>query len=201
MLPSPLRFQSYPRWLLQFFPLAILIAASAASAPARDKPDLTQLFERYKVKQCIVKQPQGLLKHPYLVPSGPYFQLFDWDSYFMGVALSYDETSAEPLENSVEDFLEFVGPNASEGGYVPREIAPDGFFLWFNGVESGVDSNPAVWDRPAQVTEGVNLQCYLYREYRAMALLAGKLGYTQDAKDYARKADDLRNRIRDEMWS
>ncbi len=171
----------------------------------------------------------------------------------MGAALSYDKTSAEPLENSVEDFLEFVGQNANESGYVPREIAPDGlwalpemckpflaqaayraaltaasaewlrpwykqlgetlgfwengrrarddFFLWFNGVESGVDNNPAVLDQPAQVTEGVDLQCYLYREYRAMALLAGKLGYTQDAKDYARKADDLRNRVRDGMWS
>lgn len=222
-------------------------------AAARDKPNLTSLFETYKVKQDIVKPPNGLLKHPYLVPSGPYFQLFDWDAYFMGVALSYDGTSAEPLENSIEDFLEFVGPNASEGGYIPREIAPDGlwalpemckpflaqaayrasltamsgewlrpwykqlaktlefwentrrapdgFFLWYNGVESGVDNNPAVSDRPALVTEGVDLQCYIYREYRAMSLLAGKLGYTEDAKDYTRKADDLRIRVRDGMWS
>jgi hypothetical protein len=29
-----------------------------------------------------------------------------------GVALSYDGTSAEPLESSMKDFLEFVGPNA-----------------------------------------------------------------------------------------
>jgi hypothetical protein len=164
------------------------------------------------------------------------------------VALSYDTTSAEPPEDSVEDFPEFVGPNASESGYVPRQIAPDGlwalpemcepflaqaayrasltaartewlrpwykqlaktlefwentrrapdgFFLWFNGVESGVDNNLAVWDRSAQVTEGVDLQCYLYGEYCAMALLAGKRGSTQDAKDYARKADDLRDRVR-----
>lgn len=247
------RFSFGPRWLQHFFPLVVLIAASAVSASARDKPDLTELFERYKVKQGIVKPAKGLLKHPYLVPSGPYYQLFDWDAYFMGVALSYDGTSAAPLENSVEDFLEFVGPNASESGYVPREIAPDGlwalpemckpflaqaayraaltatsaewvqpwykqlaktlefwentrrapdgFFLWFNGVESGVDNNPAVWDQPAQVTEGVDLQCYLYREYRAMALLAGKLGKAQDANDYTRKADDLRNRVRDGMWS
>lgn len=27
----------------------------------------------------MIKEPQGLLKHTYLVPAGPYFQLFDWD--------------------------------------------------------------------------------------------------------------------------
>ena len=223
------------------------------AAAAQDHSELTRLFEQNKVKDGILKPPSGLLKHPYLVPSGPYFQLFDWDSYFMGVALSFGGASAPPLENSVEDFLELVGQNADDPGYIPREIAPeafwalpemckpflaqaayraslsagsaewlrpwykklaetlhfwendrqspDGFFVWYNGVESGVDNNPAVVDRPAQVTEGVDLQCYLYREYHAMALLAGKLGFEQDAKDYQRKADGLSQKIRDGMWS
>ncbi|HET9177272.1 MAG TPA: trehalase family glycosidase [Terriglobia bacterium] len=199
-----------------------------------------------------MKPPRGLLKYPYLVPSGPYFQLFDWDSYFMGVALSYDG-EGEPLADSVKNFLSFVGENANEAGYVPREIAPDGlwalpemckpflaqaafraslttgsvewlrpwykklaetlqfwenarrapdgFFVWFNGVESGVDNNPAVTDKPAQVTEGVDLQCYIYREYHAMSLLAAKLGDEKDAKEYSTKADALRAKIRDDMWS
>ena len=77
----------------------------------------------------------------------------------------------------------------------------DGFFRWYNGVESGVDNNPAVVDRPAEVTEGVDLQCYLYREYRAMGLLAGKVGDAQKSKEYDRKADDLGARVRDGMWS
>jgi putative isomerase len=230
-----------------------LFASCELTVAARDHSRLTALFEKDKIKEGIIKPSSGLLKHPYLVPSGPYFQLFDWDSYFMGVALSFDGGPAAPLENSVEDFLELVDQNAGDSGYIPREIAPDGlwalpemckpflaqaayraslsdgsvewlrpwykklaetldfwendrqtpdgFFVWYNGVESGVDNNPAVVDRPAQVTEGVDLQCYLYREYRAMALLAGKLGFDKDAKDYQRKADELSERIRDGMWS
>ena len=223
------------------------------TAAARDESKLSRLFVQYKVKEGIVKSAKGLLKHTYLVPSGPYFQLFDWDTYFMGVALSEDGAQPEALEGSVEDFLEMVGQNANDTGYVPREIAPDGFwalpemckpflaqaayrasrtagsadwlkpwtkqlaqtlefwentrqsadgfFRWYNGVESGVYNNPAVVDRPAEVTEGVDLQCYLYREYRAMGLLAGKVGDAQKSKEYDRKADDLGARVRDGMWS
>jgi putative isomerase len=233
--------------------LIAFILMSCLPAAAQGESRLAQLLAQYKVKEGIVKPPKGLLKHTYLVPSGPYYQLFDWDMYFMGVARSEDGASPEPLEGSIEDFLEFVGKNADDAGYVPREIAPDGlwalpemckpflaqaayraslsagsvdwlrpwykplaetlafwentrrapdgFFLWFNGVESGVDNNPAAVDRPAEVTEGVDLQCYLYREYRAMALLAAKLGHPEDAKRYARKADELRERVRDGMWS
>ncbi len=224
----------------------------AVTASARSQTEISRLFRKYKVKEGIVKPPRGLLKYPYLVPSGPYFQLFDWDTYFMGVALSYNH-EATPLENSVKDFLSFVGQNADDPGYIPREVspdglwalpemckpflaqaayrasltagsvewlkpwykklaetlqfwentrrAPDGFFLWFNGVESGVDNNPAVIDRPADVTEGVDLQCYIYREYLAMSLLAAKLGYTKDASEYSAKAAALRAKIRDDMWS
>lgn len=195
-----------------------------------------------------------------MVPAGPYTQLFDWDTYFMGVALSYDGVG-EPLENSVKDFLDFTDENYGSKGYTPREIAagapdalpqmckpflaqmalrasqtlhdynwlrdpsgetrrtyyqklgdvlafwesarrsPDGLFRWFNGLESGVDNNPAVSDRPANITEGVDLQCYLDREYRAMAVLAAKLGNASDASAFAKKARDLAGLVRAKMWS
>jgi neutral trehalase len=232
--------------------VSTLILCATASSWGAEKPDLEHLFQKYNVKQGIIKPPNGLLKYPYLVPSGPYFQLFDWDTYFMGAALSYDR-NGQPLADSVKNFLSFVDENANDTGYVPREIAPDGlwalpemckpflaqaayrasvtmgsvewlrpsykkladtleywentrrapdgFFLWFNGVESGVDNNPAVIDRPADVTEGVDLQCYIYREYRAMSLLAAKFGFGDDATRYTRKADALRAKIRDDMWS
>jgi len=222
--------------------------------------EISRLFAQIHAKENVVKPPRGILKHQYLVPAGPYFQLFDWDMYFMGVSLSYDHVG-EPVASSIEDFLEFVDEYANWRGYTPREIAPDalwalpemckpflaqaavrasrtmgdyqwllqpngeskktnfakladtltfwentrrapdGFFLWYDGVESGVDNNPAVSDVPAQVTEGVDLQCYLYREYRAMAVLAAKLGMNQEAGSYTAKADDLEARVRARMWS
>ncbi len=223
------------------------------SAPKdQNASELAQLVAKYHLKEDIVKPPSGILKHEYLVPAGPYFQLFDWDMYFMGVALSYDDVG-KPVANSVKDFLEFVDSNADWQGYTPREIAPDGFWAlpemckpflaqaalrasltmgdyewlrpfytkltdtlafwenvrqspdglvrWFNGVESGVDNNPAVSDKPAVITEGVDLQCYIYREYEALAVLADKLGYSEDASKYRQKAADLKLQVQQKMWS
>jgi neutral trehalase len=242
--------------------LVLLTTAPAASAQnlRADPLELSQLLVRIHAKANVIKPPAGMLRHEYLVPAGPYFQLFDWDMYFMGVALSYDNVGA-PVVSSIEDFLEFVDEYANQPGYAPREIAPDalwalpemckpflaqaavrasrttgdytwllapngasrktnyaklaetlvfwetarrapdGLFLWYNGVESGVDNNPAVSDSPARVTEGVDLQCYLYREYRAMAYLAAKLGRRDDADVYRTKAAELAARVRSTMWS
>lgn len=252
------RFASKAFRCLPAITLLGLFAASAGrpvaaqNQAAKNETEIERLFQQNRVKDNIVKPPKGILKYPYLVPSGPYYQLFDWDSYFMGVALSYDHMG-KPEASTVEDFLSFVDQNADDTGYVPRIItptafwalpemskpflaqsayrasltmgsvewlrpwykklaetlefwentrrAPDGFFLWFNGVESGVDNNTAVIDKPARVTEGVDLQCYMYREYRAMAILANKLGYASDAAMYTHKADALQTKIQQQMWS
>jgi putative isomerase len=234
------------------FAFLVSLALAGSFVRAQGKNEIAELFAKYNLKQNVIKPPQGLLKHEYLVPSGPYFQLFDWDMYFMAVALSYDKVG-KPVAGSVEDFLEFVDEFANNQGYTAREIAPDalwalpemckpflaqaavrasltlndfewvrpsyvklahtldywenvrlspdGLFRWYNGVESGVDNNPAVSDRPAVVTEGVDLQCYLYREYRAMRILAAKLGKVEDEKMYAHKAEGLRRLVQEKMWS
>jgi len=239
----------------------VLFAMALMTSPAcAQQNELSQFFEKYGFKKNIVKPAAGILKHEYMVPAGPYTQLFDWDTYFMGVALSYDGVG-EPLENSVKDFLDFTDANYATMGYTPREIAtdapdalpqmckpflaqmalrasrtlhdynwlrepsvdspltyyqkladtlafwelarrsPDSLFRWFNGLESGVDNNPAVSDDPADTTEGVDLQCYIYREYLAMATLAEKLGNPADAKGYEQKARKLADLVRTKMWS
>lgn len=233
---------------------AVLLLALTAPTPARadDSADLARFIKESGAKTGIVKPAAGILKHPYLVPAGPYFQLFDWDMYFMSVALSYDKVS-EPVQDSVRDFLDFVDENANNPGYAPREIAtdqpwalpeqckpfmaqaavrasltsgrwdwvrplypklrdmvrfwedtrraPDGLFVWYNGVESGVDNSPAVSDAPALTTEGVDLQVYLYREYLALALIAEKADRAEDAAADREKAKDLRAKILALMWS
>ncbi|HEX5482110.1 MAG TPA: trehalase family glycosidase [Terriglobia bacterium] len=242
-----------PRHLgIYVFCLLVFTSFAGLARAAQNETEIQRLFKEHHFKQTIVKPPKGILKYPYLVPSGPYFQLFDWDMYFMGVALSHDGVG-QPLATSVENFLYFVNRNANDRGYVPREIAPEGFwalpemckpflaqaavrasltmhnfqwltpyygkladtlhfwedarqspdglFRWYNGVESGVDNNPAVSDRPAATTEGVDLACYIDREYQAMALIAARLGKTQDEAHYNHKADALRQLIQKRMWS
>lgn len=245
------------------FGIALLALAGAlGSRVARGQraSGISQLIARHGFKQQIIKAPAGILKHEYLVPSGPYTQLFDWDTYFMGVALSYDHVGA-PLEDSVKDFLDATDENYGTRGYTPREIAtdgfdalpqmckpflaqmalrasetlhnydwlrgpsgqtrrsyyqkltdtlefwelarrsPDGLFRWFNGLESGVDNNPAVSDDPADVTESVDLQCYIYREYLAMAAIAKQLGKPADSEMFQKKAAELAALVRAKMWS
>jgi putative isomerase len=261
--------------MLAFFLLPLLFCAPAAQAPA----SLSSLIARHELKRHIVKPPAGVLLHEYIVPDGPYFQLFDWDMYFMSVALSYDKVS-QPIVGSIEDFLAFVDEFANWTGYTPREIAPDAIwalpemckpflaqaavrasltsgdvswlrgsdpppssdpnyrrlqfferpdaavrltfyqklkdtlafwennrratdelFVWYNGVESGVDNNPAVSDAPSQTTEGVDLQSYIYREYLALAYLAQRLEEPEDATLYRAKALSLKTRVQERMWS
>lgn len=254
---------AFKAFTIQFAGCALLLALAIfhpLSVAAQNRSEIAELLAKNNLKQNVIKPPKGILKHEYLVPSGPYWQLFDWDMYFMSLALSYDGVG-KPVVGSVENFLEFVDEFANWPGYAPREIAPDalwalpeqskpflaqaavraslttrdftwlerangesrktnyakladtvafwentrraqdGLFRWYNGVESGVDNNPAVSDTPAEVTEGVDLQCYLFREYRALALLAEKLGKPADAADYRRKAEDLKQRVQQKMWS
>ncbi|MGH9526552.1 MAG: MGH1-like glycoside hydrolase domain-containing protein [Terriglobales bacterium] len=200
----------------------------------------------------MVRPPQGVLPYTYLIPGAHYFQLFDWDTYFMGVALSYQHRG-RALADSVRDFLHFTDLRAGYRGYTPREIGPegpwalpemckpflaqmalrasqtrgsaawlrpdwqrlkdtlsywrnarqtpDGLFTWFDGVESGVDNSPAVPRFPADRVEGVDLACYLVREYRAMAVLAKMLDQPADARLYAARARRLTQRIQTRLWS
>lgn len=112
---------------------AVLVAQPAPRrAPAAPAQDPTvryrQLLTDLDVKKQIIRTPNGLLKFDYLVPSGPYHQLFDWDAYFMGLSLTYDR-QAKYLASSVRNFLEYAGPpTGGRNGYTPRIIAPEGFW-------------------------------------------------------------------------
>lgn len=226
---------------------------AAAPISARAAQQQLQLWiQRQGLLRRIVRPAAGLLPYPYLIPGAHYYQLFDWDTYFMGVALSR-QNRGRALADSVRDFLHFTGRHAAYPGYTPREIAPggfwalpemckpflaqmawrasrtqhsaqwlepdwarlaatlvywrqarqapDGLFIWFDGVESGVDNSPAVSSAPADRTEGVDLACYLVREYRAMAALARMLGKSAAAAAYARRAAALTRRIQTHLWS
>jgi hypothetical protein len=53
------------------------------------------------------REASGVLKHPYIVPAGPYDQCWDWDSVFTGTAL-LDLGSAPYLAGSMKNFFEAV---------------------------------------------------------------------------------------------
>lgn len=73
-----------------------------------------QAFIKYNWKSSL-NEPDGVLKHKFLDPAANYRgQLWDWDSYFCGLALIdvYDET-AEYVKGCVLNFIEHMAPDGS----------------------------------------------------------------------------------------
>jgi hypothetical protein len=81
-----------------------------------------------------------------------------------------------------------------------HRLGADGLYVWHNAVESGVDNSLADLSAPPMTVEGVDLNCYLVREYQALSLIAEKLGKHHDAKIYQEKGDRLAKLINEEMW-
>ena len=98
----------------------MLLPMGAGAVGADDSALLSSFIARHNLKRDIIKPPKdGLLLHEYIVPDGPYFQLFDWDMYFMSAALSYDKVS-RPVVGSIEDFLSFVDEFGLTGPAIRR---------------------------------------------------------------------------------
>ena len=44
----------------------------------------SRLSDGFKeLRKQVVKEPNGFIKYPYLIPAGFYSQLWDWDAFFM----------------------------------------------------------------------------------------------------------------------
>lgn len=82
---------------------------------------IQRVFSQFKNK--IKRKAQGSLPYDYLVPSGVYEEQWDWDAFFMGMALSsQNPQEAIYLKNWVLNFVH----NTREDGYTPGCITPKG---------------------------------------------------------------------------
>jgi alpha,alpha-trehalase len=68
------------------------------------------------------RPPSGILKYKYLVPAGPYEQMWDWDSLFMGVAM-FPFGSGPYLEGAMANFLDHTNET---NGHVEGCLLPSG---------------------------------------------------------------------------
>jgi len=58
-----------------------------------DKAELQSIYEEVSegyvgLREQVVRQPQGCLKYPYLIPAGFYQNLWDWDAFLWLTTLS-----------------------------------------------------------------------------------------------------------------
>lgn len=77
---------------------------------------------------------------------------------------------------------------------------PCGLFRWRSHRGSGADNHPAVYGRPLDATVGVDLNCLMVAEYRALARLHAAAGDGRRARAYERRAEDLADRVRRLLW-
>lgn len=88
--------------------------------------------------------------------------------------------------------------------YIDRWLGFDtdhnGLPVWQNADHSGMDNqNSRNGDNPFQI-EGIDLACYIYREFQSMSIIAEKLGIPEDRKAYLEQADVLAKKINEVFW-
>lgn len=72
----------------------------------------------------LLRQPQGQLSHPFLVPGATYaFELWDWDSWLTDIAMCQitDTDLSQYQQGCILNFLEHM----DENGRIPMMIAPE----------------------------------------------------------------------------
>ncbi|WP_109485968.1 MGH1-like glycoside hydrolase domain-containing protein [Occallatibacter savannae] len=108
---------------------AVALAVSISSAQSPPEPpdpsillrDLTADFARLAPQT--IRPADGYIQHPYLVPSGYYPQMWDWDGFFIGLHwANQNQADAAYLRDWV---LSFAG-SADNDGYVAGCITPKG---------------------------------------------------------------------------
>ena len=77
-----------------------------------------------------------------------------------------------------------------------------GLFFWENAISSGADNNVALTNDPKDKSAilATDISTFQYREYQAMAKLADKLGYKDEAEEYRKKASALKAAMLQHMW-
>ena len=93
--------------------IAYLASASTTATSTASDDDL-EVVQQYVLAHGneTFRPATGLLPYPYLVPSGPYQQCWDWDSVFTGVGL-LDLGGAPYLAGSMKNFFHMT--NVTDG--------------------------------------------------------------------------------------
>lgn len=72
--------------------------------------------------------------------------------------------------------------------------------VWFNSMESGADNNVAALDFPNNTVIGTDINSFIYREYKALSLIAKELGQQKDAKHFKKRSKQIKNSINKLLW-
>ena len=83
---------------------------------------------------------------------------------------------------------------------------PSGLFFWLHSYESGIDNSPRFGSADEsymvdmQNLAAIDINSYLVRQNRTLYKMARELEIPEEAENYSRNADDLRELINKMMW-
>jgi alpha,alpha-trehalase len=77
-----------------------------------------------------------------------------------------------------------------------------GLWFWDNAMQSGADNNAALSNDPKDRSAilAVDASVWAMREYRAMAVLAARLGYSDQSAEYRKQANATKEAILKNLW-
>jgi putative isomerase len=78
------------------------------------------------------------------------------------------------------------------GSDVGYDSGWDNSMRWDNGYRTSQSDNHRLW--------AIDLNCYVYMQYRALVYLAGRLGLDGDKQMWLKKADAMAELINDKLW-
>jgi len=84
--------------------------------------------------------------------------------------------------------------------YEKNNSAPHGLFRWTLSWMGGIDNDVATTFFHPETIISVDINAWMYLEYRAAAILASRLGKKSDVSLFAKKAKRLRRAINDILW-
>jgi alpha,alpha-trehalase len=71
---------------------------------------------------------------------------------------------------------------------------------WWDSMESGADNNVSLVRRYHNSMAGADVNAFMVLDYRAMAVIAGKLGRSEDAAAFAERARRLAEAVNSVLW-
>lgn len=144
-------------------------------------------FFALQKRNGFIRRSFGAHRYGYRHPFKPFIAQI----MLLGCATEQDYAFADQYFTDVERYL----------AYYEKRYDSDhnGLCCWVNADASGMDNQNSRVLKNGK-GEGVDLNCYLYREYQAMAVLAEKTGRSERAEFFTQKAQQMADAVRKNLW-
>jgi neutral trehalase len=204
-----------------------------------------------ELRSRVIRKANGAIPFDYIVPSGVYEELWDWDGFFIGLHLiSNSRADGIYLKNWCLNFLHYAEPDGQTPGgirpwagrdarlyhikplvgqaayyasisladfswiepvwekmkasvtYRERKMSDPatGLVKWWDGLESGADNDAALVRTYHNSIAAVDVNAFLVLDYRAMAVIAGRIHRQEDAAAFQERARRLAESINSHLW-